>query len=86
MPISALLIPSLDHVCCFLGNSIQRRCQVTADLERNNRSINDANIAGTIDSEVGVYHAPKLTRHHSSRRDVMEVGAIYNVVLVSVSL
>jgi hypothetical protein len=75
-----LLIPSFDHVSCFLSNGVQGRSQVPADLEWYNRGIDDADIAGTVNREIGVNHTSKFVRHHGSCSYVVEVGAICNVV------
>lgn len=67
---------SLDGIGSLLSNSVESRHQVTTDLHRKNRSIDDANVLSAIDKEITVDDTAKLTRHHSRSGDVVVVGSV----------
>ena len=46
---SSSVVPLLDSISAFLPKSINASSEMTADLERDDRGIDDANIVDTVD-------------------------------------
>lgn len=63
----------LDHVGCLLGHSVKRACQVPAYLERQDGSIDDADIPGAVNSELGANNTSSAAWKHARSSNWVEV-------------
>lgn len=68
-------LTSLDLVGNTLGNSVDGGGQMTADLEGQDGSIDDTDVRGPVDDEVGVNNTTHVLGHHGSGANRVEVGA-----------
>ncbi|KUI55221.1 hypothetical protein VP1G_10751 [Cytospora mali] len=66
----------LDQVGGPLGNSVKGADQVTADLEGEDGSVDNADVGGSVDLEVGVDDTTLLLGQHGVGGDGVEVGAV----------
>lgn len=79
-PLCTLNPASLDLVGDTLGNGVDGRGQVTADLEGQDRSVDDTDVGSTVDHQVGVDDTTHALGHHGGGTDGVEVGAGWSVL------
>jgi hypothetical protein len=68
-----LVIAILDRFSSSLCNRIDGSGKMTADLERNDRSINNAYIVNAVYQKIGIDYTAKVLCHHGSGGDVVVV-------------